>query len=480
MINNVITKRIQAQIFTSKNTQRDRFMSLNNLNAISPIDGRYANKTAPLKHITSEMGLMRYRTQVEIEWLIALSNHPSTATPQLSDTEKTQLRLLYQQFDEQAAQQVKMLESSCQHDVKAIEYYIAQACENLELPTLIPWIHFACTSEDINNVAYALMLRDANEQCLPYLKQVLNALSQLACDGAHVAMLCRTHGQSATPSTIGKEITNVIVRLERQYNLLLAQVYRAKFNGATGNYNAHLVAYPTINWPKFNQAFIQSLGLEFNTHTTQIEPHDDMAEYMHTLCRANTILIDWCRDAWGYISLGYFKQQNKANEVGSSTMPHKINPIDFENAEGNLGVCNALANHMANKLPISRWQRDLSDSTVLRNLGSIMAYALLAYQSIFRGLSKLCINHEKIKQELDQHWELLAEPIQTVMRREGISNAYEQLKQLSRGKVIEKADITAFIEQLNLPDAAKAQLHQLTPGQYIGYANQLSIDGKKD
>lgn len=451
-------------------------MKLSQLTAISPIDGRYGAKLEHLRAYASEFALMRYRTRVEIEWLIMLCEHPKIDARPLNNNEIIALRDIYQNFTLDHAQIIKQFEKQCQHDLKSVEYFIADQCRKKALSELVPWIHFCCTSEDINNVAYALMLKDLQENSLiPSLDALLVQLEAMAQQYAGMPMLSRTHGQPATPTTLGKELSNMAMRLHQQLSAFKHTPHRAKFNGATGNYNAHLTAYPHIAWKDVSQAFIESFQLSFNTHSTQIEPHDDLAAFMHHLMRINTILIDVSRDIWTYISLNYFKQANLAQEVGSSTMPHKINPIQFENAEGNLGVCNTLAHHLASKLPISRMQRDLSDSTVLRNIGSIVAYANLSYSSLLSGLEKLEANEAVLKSDLNHHWELLAEPIQTVMRCYGIENAYEQLKAFSRGQIMNEVDIRAFIEQLNIPESAKATLEQLTPENYLGLAKELCL-----
>lgn len=447
------------------------------LYALSPIDGRYSEKTQVLSPYASEAALIKYRLTVEIEWLIFLSEQPEiTEITALTIQQKSHLRLIASQFSTEDALEVKSLEKTTQHDVKAIEYFLKNKlrAENTFAPYL-EFIHFACTSEDINNIAYALMLKDMRKHILnPNIEQLLKTLTELAHQHADLAMLARTHGQPATPTTLGKEFANIIARLQRQHTLLNEVNITAKINGATGNYNAHSFAYPTLDWPLASQKFIEAMDLSHNAYTTQIEPHDYIAEYSHALIRINTILIDFSRDMWGYISIEYFKQIKKPGTVGSSTMPHKINPIDFENAEGNLGLANALFNFFAEKLPISRWQRDLSDSTVLRNLGVAVAHSLLAYNSLQTGLKKLTVNKEKIAYELNQHWEVLTEVIQTVLRKYGVQNPYELLKDFSQGKAIQKQDIKHFIQTLDLPSAAKQELMELTPATYIGLAAVLA------
>jgi adenylosuccinate lyase len=455
----------------------EAMMAMDPLQAISPIDGRYNNKTEPLQSIMSEYGLIKYRVQVEIEWLLFLCK--ITEIPEIDHIDNSDVAFLHNiitDFSLEDARKVKAHEAITNHDVKAVEYYIRDKISGqARLAQLIPWIHFACTSEDINNVAYALMLRDATAEILTVkVAEIVNKIKDSAKSYSSIAMMSRTHGQTASPTTLGKEFANFVVRLQKQLKLLQEQKISAKFNGAVGNYNAHISAYPKLNWPKLNKNFIESLGLEFNAYTTQIEPHDCIAELMHNIIRINNILLDLCRDMWGYISLGYFGQEVIAGEVGSSTMPHKVNPIDFENAEGNLGICNALADHLANKLPISRWQRDLSDSTVLRNLGSIFAYALIAYVSCSKGLAKCKVNKAVIAADLNNAWELLAEPIQTILRKENIANAYEKLKELSRGQRINKDILHKFIDELDIKQDVKTALKLLTPENYIGSAIELA------
>ena len=449
----------------------------NSLTTISPLDGRYADKTAPLQTLMSEFGLIHHRVIIEIYWLIALADHADiTEVPALNAEQLKFLHSIADNFSLENAARVKEIEKTTNHDVKAVEYFLQeQFKKGPNLTTYAPFIHFACTSEDINNLSYALMLKKARDDIiLPKLTKIISILDKMAQEYAPIPMLSHTHGQAATPTTLGKECRNVERRLHHQLNNLQHITLYGKFNGAVGNFNAHHVAYPTIDWPKLTQDFIKSLGLTYNAYTTQIEPHDFIAELMHSIMRINTTLIDLSRDMWGYISRGYFTQLKIAGEVGSSTMPHKVNPIDFENAEGNAGLANALAAHLADKLPISRWQRDLSDSTVLRNLGTVFGYCLITYLSLEKGLAKLSANETLLKNDLENSWELLAEPIQTVLRRYGITDAYEQLKDLTRGKKITEADIKSFINGLKIPSDAKAQLLELTPAKYIGYAVALA------
>jgi adenylosuccinate lyase len=457
-------------------------MKNTNLMAISPLDGRYASKGDALRPLFSEYGLIRLRTLVEVRWLQYLAAHPGIeGVGPLSPVVNSFLDALVDNFDRDAAQQVKDIEKTTNHDVKAVEYYLSQAFgDDQELGKLRPFLHFACTSEDINNIAYALMLRRGRDDVLlPALRKISTRLTEMARQTAGVAMLSRTHGQTASPTTLGKELANVVWRLERQISLLAAVPAMAKINGAVGNFNAHVVAYPQVDWITAAQEFIESLGLEWNPYTTQIEPHDWVAEYCDALARINTILLDYCRDTWAYISLGYFRQRKVANEVGSSTMPHKVNPIDFENAEGNLGIANALLQHFAAKLPVSRWQRDLTDSTVLRNLGVAAGHTLLACESILQGLGRLEHDAGRIAADLTERWELLAEPVQTVMRRYGIEDAYEQLKALTRGETIDHEVMHRFITSLDVPDTARAELLQLTPAGYTGLAEQLALQLKE-
>ncbi|OCG01165.1 adenylosuccinate lyase [Gilliamella sp. wkB112] len=448
-------------------------MELSALTALSPIDGRYGDKTTELRSIFSEYGLLKYRVLVEVRWLQKLASHADILeVPKLSDLAINHLNQIIEQFNEQDAQRIKEIEKTTNHDVKAVEYFLKEKVHNnQELHAINEFIHFACTSEDINNLSYALMLKTARETVLiPYWRQLIENITLRAKTYRELPLLARTHGQPATPSTIGKEFANVAYRLQRQLKQLQSVEILGKINGATGNYNAHLVAYPQINWHQFSEEFVCSLGLQWNPYTTQIEPHDYIAEYFDCVTRFNTIMIDFDRDVWGYISLNHFKQKTIAGEIGSSTMPHKVNPIDFENSEGNLGIANAIMNHLGSKLPISRFQRDLTDSTVLRNLGVGIGYAIIAYQSTLKGLNKLEVNQEYLLEELNRNWEVLAEPIQTVMRRYGIEKPYEKLKELTRGKRVNAEDIKKFIDSLDLPEHEKTRLKLLTPANYIGYA----------
>ena len=458
-------------------------MQLSSLTAVSSVDGRYAGRTAGLREIFSEYGLIRYRVIVEIRWFQALAS--CTDIPQvasLSDTAEAYIESLITDFGLDAAERVKTIETTTNHDVKAVEYYLKECfAKQDELHKLSEFLHFACTSEDINNLAYALMMADAREQVfLPAFEDINGALVAITRENADVPMLSRTHGQTASPTTLGKEIANVIARLQRQTDQLNQQVMLGKINGAVGNFNAHITACPQVEWPQFAQDFVESLGLGWNPWTTQIEPHDWMAESFHTLSRYHTVLIDLCRDIWAYISIGYFTQKTIAGEIGSSTMPHKVNPIDFENAEGNLGVANALLAHLAEKLPLSRWQRDLTDSTVLRTIGTAAGHATIAYSSLLKGLAKLQVNTHKLADDLDSSWEVLAEPIQTVMRLHGIENPYEQLKVLTRGKAISAQILKEFIQTLDIPAAARQQLLELTPADYIGNAAGMARDMDPD
>jgi adenylosuccinate lyase len=453
-------------------------MSLTTLNALSPLDGRYQSKLDALRPYFSEYALIKHRAWVEIEWLKALSAAKELAeiAPFTAETIK-ELDAAIAEFSEEDAAQVKAIESRTNHDVKALEYWLKEKfIGNHEVKAASEFIHFACTSEDINNLSHALMLKAARDAVmLPFLNDVIARLSELASEFADQPMLSRTHGQTASPTTMGKELANVAYRLKRQHQQISNNAILGKINGAVGNFNAHLSAYPDFDWETFAKRFVESLGLSYNPMTIQIEPHDYMAELYDALARANTILIDLNRDIWGYISVGYFKQKVKAGEIGSSTMPHKVNPIDFENSEGNLGIANAVLRHLAEKLPISRWQRDLTDSTVLRNMGVGFGYTLLGYDSCLRGLNKLEINRAKLDEDLDNSWEVLAEPIQTVMRRYGLENPYEQLKELTRGKGgINKASIQEFIQTLKIPAEAKQLLLELTPASYTGKAAELA------
>lgn len=452
---------------------------INPLLALSPLDGRYAQAVADLRPIFSEYGLMHARVTVELGWLKALAAEPAISeVPPFSSATIQQIDQVIANFSPEDAEAIKAIEATTNHDVKAIEYWLKQRLARVpEVMAVSEFIHFACTSEDINNLSHALMLKQARDEVLlPKLNQLITELRELAHTHATLPMMCRTHGQPATPSTLGKEIANVLARLQRQMHLLEQQQFLGKINGAVGNYNAHLVAYPAVDWEGLCRRFVEyNLGLTFNPYTIQIEPHDYMAEFFQNISRINTILIDFNRDIWGYISIGYFKQKVKAGEVGSSTMPHKVNPIDFENSEGNLGMANAVLGFLAEKLPISRWQRDLTDSTVLRNMGVGFGYTLLGLTAHLRGLHKLEINTDAFANDLETTWELLAEPIQTVMRRYGIPNPYEQLKELTRGKQgITPASLQAFIQQLTIPDEAKAQLLALTPALYLGKAQELA------
>ena len=448
-------------------------MDLSSISALSPVDGRYGSKTASLRPYFSEFGLIYNRVLVEVRWLQRLADHPQIGeVAPLSDKANALLERLINDFDESAAQRVKDIESTTNHDVKAVEYYIKeQFKDNAELHAINEYVHFACTSEDINNLAHGLMLKQGLEQVMvPEMTQVLAQIKQLAHSHQSQPMLSRTHGQTASPSTMGKEMANVAARLERQLKQIQQMEFLGKINGAVGNYNAHYTAYPEIDWQANAQTFVESLGLTWNPYTTQIEPHDYIAELFDAIARFNTILLDFDRDIWGYISLGFFKQRTISGEIGSSTMPHKVNPIDFENSEGNLGIANALLQHLASKLPISRWQRDLTDSTVLRNLGVGLAHSLIAYQSTLKGISKLQLNAQRLDADLDNAWEVLAEPIQTVMRRYAIDEPYEKLKTLTRGKTINAAIMAEFIDSLDLPQSVKDELKTLTPANYIGNA----------
>lgn len=451
-------------------------MQLSTLTAISPVDGRYGNKVQDLRPIFSEFGLIRYRVQIEVRWLQALANE--TQFPEVgpfSDETLSFLDSIIANFSETDAERVKTIESTTNHDVKAVEYFLKEKSQgNSELEAATEFWHFACTSEDINNLSHALMLNDARENVvLPLMRNLNHAIKQIAVELKSVPMLSRTHGQPASPSTMGKEFANVYMRLKRQIEQIEAVSILGKINGAVGNYNAHLSAYPNFDWHGFSERFVTGLGLSWNPYTTQIEPHDYIAELFDAVCRFNTIVIDFDRDVWGYIALGHFRQKTIAGEIGSSTMPHKVNPIDFENSEGNLGIANALLQHLASKLPVSRWQRDLTDSTVLRNLGVGFAHSVIAYHSTLKGLGKLEVNQDSLAAELDANWEVLAEPIQTVMRKHGIEKPYEKLKELTRGKRISGSDVAEFIDKLELPDEVKHQLKNMTPASYIGHAIEL-------
>jgi adenylosuccinate lyase len=451
----------------------EHHMQLTTLTAISPMDGRYGTKTEALRPIFSEFGLIKHRVEVEVRWLQALANEPQIAeVPGFSPQANAALDAIVANFDEQHAQRIKDIERTTNHDVKAVEYFLKeQIAGNAELEAVSEFIHFACTSEDINNLSHALMLKAGrSEVFLPYVDKVIDAIRELAHAHADKPMLSRTHGQPASPTTLGKEMANVVFRLRRQREQIVMVQLLGKINGAVGNYNAHMSAYPDLDWPGFAQRFVESLGLTWNPYTIQIEPHDYMAELFDAMARFNTVLIDFCRELWSYISIGYFKQKTVAGEVGSSTMPHKVNPIDFENGEGNLGIANALFDHLAMKLPISRWQRDLTDSTVLRNMGVGFAYSLIAMQSVLRGIGKLEADERRLSEDLMNNWEVLAEPIQTVMRRYGIEKPYEKLKELTRGQRVDQAGMQAFVDGLDLPEEAKAALRAMTPASYIGNA----------
>ncbi|MGE5623327.1 MAG: adenylosuccinate lyase [Bacillota bacterium] len=452
-------------------------MSLSPLSALSPLDGRYAAKTDKLRPLLSEAGFMHHRVKVEIAWLQALSNAGFAEIKPFSAGATALLDKLANEFSEADAERIKAIEAVTNHDVKAVEYWLKEKVKDVpELVAASEFIHFACTSEDINNTSHGMMLKAArNEVLLPALRNVIARLTDIAHEHAELPMLSRTHGQPASPTTLGKEIANVVARLKRAEQRIAAVEILGKMNGAVGNYNAHLSAYPDFDWETFSKNVIeQRLGLTFNPYTIQIEPHDYMAELFDAIARANTILLDLNRDIWGYISLGYFKQKTKAGEIGSSTMPHKVNPIDFENSEGNLGLANAVLKHLSEKLPVSRWQRDLTDSTVLRNIGVAFGYAVLAYDSCLRGLNKLEVNPARLTEDLDATWEVLAEPVQTVMRRYGVENPYEQLKELTRGKGISKEALRGFINGLSIPQQAKEQLLAMTPANYIGRAAELA------
>ena len=455
---------------------------LSTLSALSPLDGRYASKTDALRPWLSEAAFMKQRVRVEVHWLIALSQAKLPDFPSFSVSAEKVLLELVENFSDADAERIKAIEAVTNHDVKAVEYWIKEkVAGQAELEKASEFIHFACTSEDINNTSHGLMLTGARKEVIvPKLKEVLAALTAIALSNASVPMLSRTHGQPASPTTLGKEMANIAKRLERAISNIEKVSFLGKMNGAVGNYNAHLSAYPDVDWESFSKEVIEKrLGLEFNPYTIQIEPHDYMAELFDAIARANTILLDMNRDIWGYISVGYFKQKTKAGEIGSSTMPHKVNPIDFENSEGNLGIANALLKHLSEKLPVSRWQRDLTDSTVLRNLGTALGHSLLAYDSALRGLGKLETNPSRLAEDLDNCWEVLAEPIQTVMRRFGVPNPYEQLKELTRGKGITPEGLKIFIQGLDIPADAKKSLLEMTPASYIGMAVELAERLKK-
>lgn len=450
-------------------------MQLTELTALSPLDGRYAGSAQSLRPIFSEFGLFKYRVQVEIQWLIALSQAPEIVeVPALSASALSTLEGWVKEFSTEDAAEIKRIEATTRHDVKAVEYFIKnKMARDPELAQVMEYIHFACTSEDINNLSYALMLKEGRSHLMHEISKINSTIDLRSKDWASIPMMSRTHGQPATPTTMGKEWANVAARLDRAFDRVHRIEIRGKINGAVGNFNAHALAYPELDWPAFAKKFVESLGLTYNPLTTQIEPHDWMAELMDAISGLNNILIDFSRDLWSYISLSYFSQANVAGEVGSSTMPHKINPIDFENAEGNLGLANAIAHHMSSKLPISRLQRDLTDSTVQRNLGLVFGYSLVAYKSFDRGLGKLQLNSDFIKRELDTHWELLGEGLQTVMRRYGIETPYEKVKELTRGKTLNAEAYANFVKEQNLPEEVKTRLLNLTPSCYVGLAQEL-------
>ncbi len=448
------------------------------LTAISPIDGRYGSKVEDFRAIFSEYGLIRYRVEVEVRWLQALAKHPQiTEVPEFSDNATNKLNNIIRLFSVDDAQRIKDIEKTTNHDVKAVEYFLKEKISDIsELNKVNEFIHFACTSEDINNLSYALMLKEGRGTLLHQITDCIAAIKKVALETANQPMISRTHGQTASPTTTGKEFANVVARMLRQKEQFETVELMGKINGAVGNYNAHSIAYPEIDWEQFSKEFVESLGLFWNAYTIQIEPHDYIAEYFHALSRFNTILLDFNRDIWGYISLGYFKQKTIAGEIGSSTMPHKVNPIDFENSEGNLGLANAIFSFLSEKLPVSRWQRDLTDSTVLRNIGVGIAHTSIAIQSSLKGISKLQINADAIEADLNNNWEVLAEPIQTVMRRYGIEKPYEKLKELTRGNRITPEELGEFIENLEIPAETKKSLQQLTPRNYTGYAEKLAND----
>lgn len=451
-------------------------MELSSLTAISPIDGRYGSKTSSLRTIFSEFGLLKFRVQVEVRWLQKLASCTDIKeVPAFEQNAIDYLDAIVANFNEDDATRIKTIERTTNHDVKAVEYFLKEKVAAIPaLQQVSEFIHFACTSEDINNLSHAIMLETARQEVLlPAWRELIDTISKMAQAYRDLPLLSRTHGQPATPSTVGKEFANVAYRMERQYRQLTQVEILGKINGAVGNYNAHLAAYPEVDWHQFSEEFVTSLGITWNPYTTQIEPHDYIAELFDCISRFNTILIDFDRDIWGYIALNHFKQKTIAGEIGSSTMPHKVNPIDFENSEGNLGLANAVMGHLSSKLPVSRWQRDLTDSTVLRNLGVGIGYALIAYQSTMKGLNKLEVNESHLREELNSNWEVLAEPIQTVMRRYGIEKPYEKLKELTRGKRITAQDMIVFIDGLALPEQEKARLKAMTPESYIGFACQL-------
>lgn len=454
-------------------------MELSYLTALSPVDGRYGDKIADLRAVFSECGLIRHRVQVEIRWLLVLASRADIGeVPRLSAHAREILNNITERFDEEDARRVKNIERTTNHDVKAVEYFLKEKIAgNSELEALKEFIHFGCTSEDINNLAYGIMLREARTQAiLPLMDEMVQELERHAKVHADQPMLSRTHGQAATPTTLGKEFANFVHRLKRQREQLISVPILGKMNGAVGNYNAQLAAYPEVDWIEISKELVTDLGLHWNPYTTQIEPHDYMAELFDAVRRFNTVLVDLCRDTWGYISLGYFTQTTVGGEVGSSTMPHKVNPIDFENAEGNLGIANALLEHLANKLPVSRWQRDLTDSTVLRNIGVAVAHSIIAYKSALKGMARLEADPRALHDDLRDAWEVLAEPVQTVMRRFGIEEPYEKLKALTRGRAIDRESLHEFIRGLDIPEAEKARLLDLTPETYTGAAERLARD----
>ncbi|WP_412972903.1 adenylosuccinate lyase [Glaciecola sp. MF2-115] len=451
-------------------------MNLSALSALSPVDGRYGSKTKELREYFSEYGLIKQRVIVEVRWLQALAKHQDIVeVPAFSESADQVLNNIVDNFSEGDAQRIKDIEATTNHDVKAVEYFLKErVADNAEIQAINEFIHFACTSEDINNLSHALMLKGGRDEVLlPYCDKLISELTRLAKEYKSIPMMARTHGQPASPTTMGKEMANVAMRLKRQRAQIAGVELLGKINGAVGNYNAHLSAYPNTDWHAFAEQFVSGLGITWNPFTTQIEPHDYIAELYDAIARFNTILIDFDRDIWGYIALGHFKQRTIAGEIGSSTMPHKVNPIDFENSEGNLGIANAILGHLATKLPVSRWQRDLTDSTVLRNLGVGLGYAVIAYQATLKGISKLQVNEASLRAELDNNWELLAEPIQTVMRRYGIEKPYEKLKELTRGKKVNALVMAEFIDKLELPEEVKVELKQLSPETYIGDAIRL-------
>lgn len=456
-------------------------MELSSLTAVSPVDGRYGEKVSPLRAIFSEFGLLKFRVEVEVRWLQKLAACAAIReVPAFDRDANAFLDAIVSSFSEEDAARIKTIERTTNHDVKAVEYFLKEKVAGVPaLHAVTEFIHFACTSEDINNLSHALMLETARREVLvPYWHQIIDAVKKLAVEYRDIPLLSRTHGQPATPSTLGKEMANVAYRFERQLRQLERIEILGKINGAVGNYNAHIAAYPEVDWHQLSEEFVTSLGVTWNPYTTQIEPHDYIAELFDCIARFNTILIDFDRDIWGYIALNHFKQKTIAGEIGSSTMPHKVNPIDFENSEGNLGLANAVMQHLASKLPVSRWQRDLTDSTVLRNLGVGVGYALIAYQATLKGISKLEVNRERLLDELDHNWEVLAEPIQTVMRRYGIEKPYEKLKELTRGKRVDAEGMQTFIDSLALPEEEKIRLKQMTPANYIGRAIQMVDDLK--